>query len=88
MPDAAATAVFPPRPNISADAPATTRRCRSSMCGITLPKNRARPFSVTSTPTRYYARTNLAWTLTNAIVCWKAPSDLAQVSTRAGTSLR
>ena len=26
--------------------------------------------------------------LTNAVVCCKAPSDLAQVSTRAGTSLR
>jgi hypothetical protein len=31
IPDAPATADFPPRPNISAAAPATTRRCNSFM---------------------------------------------------------
>jgi len=34
------------------------------MCGNTTSKNRASASSVTSTPPRYYARTNLAWTLT------------------------
>ena len=33
IPDAVATAVLPPRPSISAAAPATTRRCSSFMCG-------------------------------------------------------
>ena len=63
IPDAFATAVLPPRPNISAVAPATTRRCTSFMCGRTTSKNRASPSSVTSTPPGYYARINLAWTL-------------------------
>ena len=63
IPDAVATAVLPPRPNISAAAPATTRRCTSFMCGKTTSKNRASASDVTSTPPQYYARTNLAWTL-------------------------
>ncbi len=42
-----ATAVLPPRPNISAIAPATTRRCISFMCGTTTSKNRASPSAVT-----------------------------------------
>ena len=33
IPDAVATAVLPPRPSISAAAPATTRRCTSFRCG-------------------------------------------------------
>jgi hypothetical protein len=33
------------------------------MCGKTTSKNRASPARVTSTPTRYTARTNLTWTL-------------------------
>ena len=56
--------VLPPRPNNSDAAPPTTRRCNSFMCGNTRSKNRASPSAVTSTPTRHYARTNLAWTLT------------------------
>ena len=64
MPDAAATAVLPPRPSISDVAPATTRRCTSFMCGRTTSKNRASASSVTSIPPGYYARSNLAWTLT------------------------
>jgi hypothetical protein len=63
MPDAVATAVLPPRPNISDVAPATTRRCSSFMWGKTTSKNRASASDVTSTPTRYYARTNLSWIL-------------------------
>ena len=63
IPDAVATAVFPPRPSISAAAPATTRRCSSFMCGNTTAKNRASASGVTSTRPYYYARTNLAWTL-------------------------
>ena len=63
IPDALATAVLPPRPSISAAAPATTRRCTSFMWGNTTSKNRARPSSVTSTWLRCYARINQAWTL-------------------------
>ena len=44
IPEAFATAVLPPRPNISAIAPATTRRCTSFMCGRTTSKNRASAF--------------------------------------------
>lgn len=55
------------RPSISAVAPATTRRWTSFMWGMTTSKNRARPSAVTSTPPRYYARSNLAWTLTAAL---------------------
>lgn len=65
IPDADATALLPPRPNISAAAPATTRRCTSSMWGSTTSKNRASASDVTSTPARYYALTNLARTLTH-----------------------
>ena len=62
IPDAVATAVLPPRPSISAAAPAHTplhlihvrQRDQES-------RERLR---VTSTPSQYYARTNLAWTLT------------------------
>ena len=64
IPDASATAVLPPRPSISAVAPATTRRWSSFMWGRTTSKNRASPSSVTSTRPGYYARTNQAWTLT------------------------
>ena len=59
MPDATATAVLPPRPSISAAAPATTRRWTSFRCGSTTSKNRPSASPVTSTPPRYYARTNL-----------------------------
>ena len=55
--DACATRDLPPRPSISADAPATTRRCTSFRCGNTTSKNRASPSGVTSTPTHYNART-------------------------------
>ncbi len=55
IPDAAATAVLPPRPNISAVAPATTRRCSSFICGNTTVKNRSSPSGVISTPSHYYA---------------------------------
>ena len=55
IPDAAATAVLPPRPSISAAAPATTRRCTSFRCGKDTSKNRASASGVTSTPPQYYA---------------------------------
>lgn len=45
-----ATAVLPPRPNISAAALATTRRCISLMCGNTTSKNRDSDSDVTSSP--------------------------------------
>ena len=38
IPDAAATADFPPGPNARAIDPATTRRCTSFKCGITVAK--------------------------------------------------
>ena len=63
IPDASATAVLSPRPNISALAPATTRRCSSFIRGRTTSKKRASPSGVTSTPSRYCSRSNLAWTL-------------------------
>jgi len=33
------------------------------MCGNVTSKNRASASGVTSTPSQYYARTNLSWTL-------------------------
>ena len=63
MPDAAATALLPPRPSIFEVAPATTLRWRSFRCGRTTSKNRASPSGPTSIPSRYYARPNLRWTL-------------------------
>ena len=39
IPDAPTTNVCPPRPSASANAPVTTRRCRSPRCGMTVSKN-------------------------------------------------
>ena len=57
IPDASATHDLAPRPNICADAPATTRRCTSFKCGNTTTKDRASPTDVTSTTTHYNAHT-------------------------------
>jgi hypothetical protein len=50
------------------------------MCGKTTSKNRASPARVTSTPTSYTARSNLAWILTR--------SELVRAKTTAEAELR
>ena len=67
MPEASATADFPPRPRPTAIAPATTRRCTSFRCGNTVEKNRASSSRLASTASDYIARSNFRWTLTGGL---------------------
>jgi hypothetical protein len=79
MPDAEATALLPPRPSISEVAPAATLRWRSFRCGRTTSKNRANPSGPTSIPSRYYARSNLRWTLSPLLELRSPGQEIAEL---------
>jgi hypothetical protein len=65
-PEASTTRAWPPRPNATTIAPASTLRCFSFRCGRIVSKNPASPSGDNSTPPDYTSRFNLWWTLSGA----------------------